>query len=491
MSPSPTTVPYNDWRRVAVPAMQEFVPELPVSVVIPFYRASPTSSERLARTLAALEGQTYPRQLFQVVIVDDGSEPPLACPHPTGLDVRVVRQERRGFDRARARNTGARAADHDILLFLDSDMLVERNWMMAHARWHHAVSDAMTLGIRSHVAVDDLGPEMIAGRSGSLEELLSDRPTDPPWVENMLAETDDLTSRIENPFDAMVGADFGMGKSFYEQLGGMDESFVRWGLEDHELGYRVYVQGGLLIPIRELMGWHQGRWSEDREAKRRSRSSQLGKMEHLMACRSWRRPQPGRIFAVPQYVVNLDGRRAPVDQVVRVAVDILADPTHDLVLRIETDAEAGDERLLRLQDDFGPEPRVRVAPVRSALDEFPASPFHIALPPLAFAEGLVQRLRERLGDAVVATAFLANGTSVSITRAWALNRARRTGRQVADFGEARTISARALKVAASVDGARRWSSRSFLGRQLRRALALARRTGDEAWRKCRAWTTAA
>lgn len=482
MNPTPTTVPYNDWRRVAVPALETFVPELPVSVVIPYYRAHDTSSEKLARTLATLEGQSYPRELFQVVIVDDGSEPPLACPPRTGLDVRVVRQERRGFGLARARNTGARAARHDVLLFLDSDMLVERNWMLAHARWHHAVSDAMTLGIRSHVAVDDIDLETLSSRSGSLQELLSERPTDPPRVEKMLAETDGLTARIENPFDAMVGADFGMGKGFYEQVGGTDESFVRWGLEDYELAYRVYVRGGLLIPIREVPGWHQGRWSDDREAKRRSRLGQLGKTEHLVAWHGFRQPQPGRIFAVPQYVVNLDGRRASVEQVVRAAVDVLADPVHDLVLRIETDAKEGDERLLRLRDDFGPDPRVRVAPALSALDEYPHSPFHIALPPAVFAKGLVHRLRKGIGDAVVATALLPDGNSVSIARAWALHRARRTGRSVADFGDARTMSVKTLKLRKGTGDA---GPGAATRRSWRFALGLARRMAGPAWRKCR------
>ena len=46
-------------------APEAFVPELPVSVVVPYY-AQP---EELGRTLAALEGQTYPRELFEVVVV--------------------------------------------------------------------------------------------------------------------------------------------------------------------------------------------------------------------------------------------------------------------------------------------------------------------------------------------------------------------------------------------------------------------------------------
>ena len=55
---------------------------------------------------------------------------------------KAVRQERRGFGLARARNAGAQAAAHDILVFLDGDVIPEAGLVAAHARWHHAVSDA-------------------------------------------------------------------------------------------------------------------------------------------------------------------------------------------------------------------------------------------------------------------------------------------------------------------------------------------------------------
>ena len=91
--PPPQLVRYNDWRQVTVPSPGAFVPALPVSVIVPYY-AQP---EELERTLAALEGQTYPRDMFEVVVVDDGSPEPLARPRATPLDVKVVRQEDLGF----------------------------------------------------------------------------------------------------------------------------------------------------------------------------------------------------------------------------------------------------------------------------------------------------------------------------------------------------------------------------------------------------------
>ncbi len=452
-SPRPASVRYNDWRQVAVEPPETFKPVIPVSVIIPAYE---TPAETLAKTLAALEGQTYPQELFEVVIVDDGSQPPLTLPRSTPLDVKVVRQEHCGFGAPRARNTGARAAAYDILLFLDSDVLVEASWMAAHARWCHAVSDALTLGSCVYVAMDDIDAETIRHRPGSLQELLSDRPADPPyWIEGHMLRTNELTSRANDLFRVMLSGNFGIGKSFYWLLGGMDESFTRWGMEDIEFAYRAYARGGLLVPVRDAFAWHQGRWAEGREAEDRSLRIQHGKAAHLIAHPGFRSNAPGRIYTVPQYVVTVDAGRLPAEQVIAATAKILADRVHDLAVRIEMSANEGDERPARLREVFGPDPRVRVAPAGGALDEFPAAAFHVTLPAsAAFAPNLVHRLRAKLrGGAVTAAALLSDGTRVSITRAWALHRARRAGGAPADFGDARTLSAAALKLKIS-DAAR-------------------------------------
>ncbi len=443
MSPKPTSVQYNDWRQVEVPVPEAFTPILPVSVIIPAYQ---TPAETFERTLAALESQTYPRDLFEVVIVDDGSEPPLERPCSTPLDVKVVRQERCGFGASRARNTGVRAAAHDILLFLDSDMIVEEGWMAAHARWHHAVSDALTIGPYTCMSVDDIGAETIRSRTGPLRELFSDRPADPFWAESHMARTNNLTSKADDLFRVVPSGNLGISRIFYELMGGFDESFTRWGMEDIEFGYRAYTLGGLLVLVRDAFAWHQGRWMEG-NAKEWSHRLQRRKAAHLIAHCGFRSNRPGRIFSVPQYVVTIDGRDCPSEQVIGTVANILADRVHDLVVRIKTPASDDDELRARLRDEFGPDPRVRIGPNCSALDEFPAAAFHIALPATAVTKNLVHRLRTKLGTAVTAVSVLPDGSEVSITRAWALHRAHRAGGNPADFGDALTISAASLKLA--------------------------------------------
>ena len=447
MKPQPNSVWYNDWRQVDVEPLDTFTPTMPVSVIIPYYQ---THSATLGMTLATLERQTYPRDMFEVLIVDDGSDPPLERPLDTALDVKVVRQERRGFGLARARNNGARAAAHDILLFFDSDGLTEPSWIAAHARWHHAVSDALTFGPYLDIAIDGIDSDTIRRWRGSLKELFSDMPkTYDVSEQGYILRSNNLISRADDIFKVMPGGNLGISKWFYELVGGHDESFKRWGMEDGEFAYRAYIQGGLLIPDTDAFAWHQGALDADADVKARRDWLQRGKVANLIAHPDFRGVYSSRIFEVPQYVVTVDGKRASTDLLIGIVMNILEDRAHDLVVRIETPDAVDDERLARLREWFCADPRVRVAPTRAALDEFPASPFHITLPAAVFARGIVHRLRAGLGSAVSAAATFSDGTQASITRAWALNRARRTGKPPTDFGEARTLPARSLKLNAA------------------------------------------
>ncbi len=458
--PEFASTPYNDWRQVQVPDTSAFAPTRGVSVIVPYYQ----QPDALALTLAALERQTYPRELFEIVIVDDGSHPVLAPPTGSPLDIKVLHQEDRGFGASRARNAGARAAAHEILVFLDADMIAEAGLLAAHARWHHVVADAVTLGFRAFVSTSGMDAETVRGRSGTVAEALGDRAADPPWIERHMTRTDDFTSRHDDLFRALCSGNFGIRKAFHAALGGFDESFARYGLEDTEFGYRAYSFGGLFIPVRDALGWHQGRWSEGRDAKRQDLNLQRAKAADLIAHPGFRRSIPGKTHRVPMYVVTISVSTEPPAKIVRAAEQALAG-TADLAVRIDISADrAGD--IAGLRKRLETDPRLRVAPRRDPLESFPASPFHIGLPAGADpGDGYVERLRARLGTAVLATAVLGDGTRLQIARAWALHRARRTGRDISRFGDTRTFTLKAQAPA---------SHRAF-GRGARRGLRIAHR----------------
>ena len=465
-APRPNRVRYNDWREVEVEPLREFVPTLPVSVVLPCREPAPGILER---TLAALEGQTYPRDLFEVVLVDDGSKPPLHPPGGTPFPLRIARQERREFGLARARNLGAEAARHDLLLFLDCDLLVEARWIAAHARWHHRLSEVVTVGRYADVSPEGITPDRIRNRTGSVADLFAgQRPRPRPGAEYLL-RTNDLTSRADDPFRALLGGNFGVGREFYRAVGGHDESFRRWGMEEIEFGFRAHTRGALFVPVPEAFAFHQGTADPRRERENeRSLRLQRTKCAHLIAHREFRGRPSGRIFSVPRLVVTLpfgeeDDAADGGDSLAEAVAALLSDRMRDLVVRIEGVGESAGEGVgegaVLLREMFGPDPRVRFAAGGSALDDFPASPFHLEIPPAVrrrgFRKDLAHRLFRRLGDAAVLVVG-GGGAAVSLTRAWALHRARRAGGTPGDYGETRRLPASVLGSGRSRGASRRF-----------------------------------
>ena len=432
MTPSvpPAALRGNDWRSLDPPPPEDFHPTIPVTVVIPYYEAR----EALDLTLAALERQSYPRRLFEVVIVDDGSTIPLKAPESSPLTIRVFHQEDRGFGAARARNLGARVADHPILLLLDGDMLPEAGWLEAHARWHHTASDLVTIGFRAHTAVDGITAAAIRDRAGTLANLLERRAIDrPEWIEFYMVRTNELTSAADDLFRVVTSGNLGVTKWFFEQVGGFDESFDRWGMEDTEFGYRAHTRGGPLVPVREAFCWHQGGKASPDAGKRERLDFQRAKVSHLIAHADFRVDSPGRSFAVPRFVVTVDPLDRRPEVILTTVQEVLAGTVHDLVVWVGD--RPGDPGFDWLRNGLEPDPRVHIGPVGSALERFPNSPFHINLPGgMVCGSAMIERLLQQLGPAAAATGRLAEGPPVSIVRAWALHRSARTGASIEDVG---------------------------------------------------------
>ncbi len=90
----------------------------------------------LDRCLAAIGQLDYPRQDFEVLVADDGSDPPvdgIVARHATSPVSHVyVRCEGRGP--ARARNEALRRARADYVVFTDDDCMPDPNWLATFDR---------------------------------------------------------------------------------------------------------------------------------------------------------------------------------------------------------------------------------------------------------------------------------------------------------------------------------------------------------------------
>ena len=432
--PLAARVPGNDWRKLPVDAAEDFEAHLSASVVVPYFEAP----DELRLTLAALEQQSYPHELIEVVVVDDGSAQPCEQIADSALSVKVVWQEDLGFGLARARNTGVRASSGDIVVFLDCDMMPERNWLMSHARWHHAACDVLTLGFRAHVDVAGIDAEAVRRRPGTLEDLFRGRAVDrPEWIEFHMARTDDLTSDADDLFRVVTGGNLGIGRSFFDLVGGFDESFTQWGCEDIEFGYRAFTRGGLLVPARDAMCWHQGPGAAPDADEVASLELQRAKISQLIAHHGFRRAKPGRSFTVPQHVVVVEDGGVDAERLLGTVEGLLACDVHDLVVWVDEAIESpaddaqqhgADIEFERFRRLVSGDPRVRIGAAAAALGSYPHAAFLSRVRAGAVLSGNeMSRLVRRLGRGVSAELSLADGSSMRITRSRMLHRQTRTG----------------------------------------------------------------
>jgi glycosyltransferase involved in cell wall biosynthesis len=96
------------------------------SVIVPTYRRI----EALPTCLEALAGQAYPRDRFEVLIVDDGgsaSLEPVVAAFRERMHITLLSQPHGGP--ARARNTGAAHARGEFLAFTDDDCAPDAGWL--------------------------------------------------------------------------------------------------------------------------------------------------------------------------------------------------------------------------------------------------------------------------------------------------------------------------------------------------------------------------
>jgi glycosyltransferase involved in cell wall biosynthesis len=382
MTPPTTRLFRNDWSSLTPARPDELEATRSVSVIIPAYNCQ----ESLDLTLASLSHQTYPAELTEVVVVDDGSEPPIELPKIRPENCRIVRvaDHSTGWGRSNALHVGALNSSGEILHWLDADMVVFPEHVAAQARWHHVSDEVVTLGYKRFVNTGWATPEEVAERCavGTIDRLFPVEATEPhDYVEEIIDKSDQLRGGNHLNFLAHVGATAALSRSMYESVGGLNTE-LRLG-EDTEFGYRLAQAGAAFVPEPLARSWHMGptHMMVKGEALRRYNRPYLADL--MPQPRYLRRGANGH-WAVPLVTVVIpvgdDGM-----EVVRTCVDrLLACDLTDLRIHLVSDWSAiTDERRSVLTDPllerrliaalFRSDPRVRLVE-RDPATAFP-SPF--------------------------------------------------------------------------------------------------------------------
>jgi glycosyltransferase involved in cell wall biosynthesis len=208
-----------------------------LSVIVPAHRAAAV----LPVTLRALGASTLPREAWELIVVDDGSDDAGATHRAAEpFADRVLRLAAPPGGPARARNAGAAVARATWLVFVDADVVVEPDALAEIERT-----------IAAHPA--------IAACFGAYTTDVRDQPLVSRY-RNLLHRYVHLQGAgPAETFWAGLGA---VRREAFQAAGGFDaKRYPRPMIEDIELGYRLRERGETIRLEPRIGGRHLKRWT--------------------------------------------------------------------------------------------------------------------------------------------------------------------------------------------------------------------------------------
>lgn len=228
------------------------------SFIIPAYN----NKVLLKNTLKALNNQSgYGINEYEVIVVDDGSsDNTYDYIKDAGINYNLkyfYLERSKDSCRAKTRNFGWQNSTGEIMVFIDSDILVQSNHLAELDRCFSLNKDVIVIGnrlmMKEDVSYDDIGSDGLFSKYNFNKNNFSNMEYRYYSYEIM-----SYNSNLHlYPWTLIYSCNMSVCKKHLENSGGFDENFKSWGMEDIELGYSLMKNGLKIIINSKLEVLHQ------------------------------------------------------------------------------------------------------------------------------------------------------------------------------------------------------------------------------------------
>lgn len=209
-----------------------------LSVIVPTFNRKSV----LAKTLSQLCRQTISKELYEVIVIDDSSIDG-TCDYLRDLKLPINFSficNEMNLGRAKTRNKGIRAAKGRYVVMIDDDIWVTETFVEEHFKVHRKSSKEVAVA----------GAILVARNieNTAVNERCNDHHV---WCyEEMKRHTTSL------PYGFCKTANLSLPRGLFNNVGLFNESFIHYGGEDTEFGYRLMQRGVKLIFAENAIGYH-------------------------------------------------------------------------------------------------------------------------------------------------------------------------------------------------------------------------------------------
>ncbi|MFI7449652.1 glycosyltransferase family 2 protein [Nonomuraea sp. NPDC049714] len=230
------------------------MPSLLASVIIPCHNRTTA----IRNVLASLREQDVPADTFEVVVVDDGSAVPLDQEIPelnSAPSIKFLRHTAPKGVQA-ARNAGVELAGAEVLIFLDVDCIARSDLVANHIVAH----EGRDVAICGFTSTRELSPSSWRLLMGDGWDFSDSRATFARAAGESLLH-DPLTELLAMPtpvdWSFFWTHNVSVTRAAFHKAGGFSEDFPFKGVEDVEMGYRLYLAGFPTIFDPNVVALHQ------------------------------------------------------------------------------------------------------------------------------------------------------------------------------------------------------------------------------------------